>query len=63
VLFSKFYNSFSIVREGDDLIEDILCLVKFYEGGLSYGDLMDMPLLELITVFEQTNKIARSTNG
>ena len=60
----KFYSSFSVIREGkSEFVSDLLWVVKFYEGGLTFDSLMDMPLDELQTILEETNAIAMAHNG
>ncbi len=44
-------------REG--FTDTVLAVVTFYNGGISYTELMDMPLTQLVTVVEKTYEQAR----
>ena len=51
-----------MIREGH-FLSDILWVVKFYEGGVSYSTLMDMPLPELNKFLIESNKIVQAYNN
>jgi hypothetical protein len=41
----------------------MLWIVKFYEGGLSLTELLDMSFDKLLIVIEETEQIANHVNG
>ncbi len=44
-------------REG--FTDTVLSVVTFYNGGISYTELMDMPLTQLVTIVEKTYELIK----
>jgi len=53
----KFYQYLALIEDERKLLRAMLSLVSFFEGGVDYNDLKNMPIPELMVVNEEANRL------